>query len=143
MKREIDNEYKLSIEQASAAEQRGDLDGAFSALERAHILGQRYLFRHLYTHWWMLKLGAQREDLGEVFGQIVRLLGTFPAYLVGWVPIGNTGGSNVSAIKPMPLPADIAHLFTEYSVRHGVLKRAALALCFALAGLAMLCIVSV
>jgi Protein of unknown function (DUF3703) len=24
-----------------------------------------------------------------------------------WVPLGNTGGANVSALKPMPIPDDL------------------------------------
>lgn len=138
MRREIANEYKRSIEQANAAEQRSDLDSAFAALERAHILAQRYLFAHIYTHWRMLKVGIKRQDVREMFGQVVRMLAIVPAYLVGWVPMGNTGGSNVSALRPMSLPADIAPLLEDFSVWRDVLKRVVLLLLLLLSGLAAL-----
>lgn len=46
----------------------------------------------------------------EVLGQIVRMIGSAGS-LVGAVPIGNTGRANVSAIKPMPIPSDLARYF--------------------------------
>lgn len=81
---------------------------SFHHLERAHILGQRYFRPHLETHWWMLKIGARRRNVREIFGQCLRLVAVFPASVFGWVPVGNTGGANVSAIKPMPIPNDLA-----------------------------------
>jgi hypothetical protein len=30
-----------------------------------------------------------------------------------WVPEGNTGGANVSAIQPMPIPADLRDLLSR------------------------------
>ncbi|AGW95354.1 hypothetical protein N234_35415 [Ralstonia pickettii DTP0602] len=29
---------------------------------------------------------------------------------LGWLPIGNTGGANVSGFKAMPVPADLQRL---------------------------------
>ena len=60
----------------------------------------------------MLKIGFGRKDIREIFGQIIRMIAVFPASLFGWVPVGNTGGANVSALKPMPIPHDLA-LFLE------------------------------
>lgn len=82
-------------------------DSAFHHLERAHILGQKHLIRHWRSHWWMLKVGLSRHDGREIGGQLLRLVATLPGYVFGWVPVGNTGGANVSAIKPMPIPADL------------------------------------
>jgi len=39
------------------------------------------------------------------------MLAVAPAAIFRWVPIGNTGGANVSALKPMPIPADLAEYF--------------------------------
>jgi hypothetical protein len=99
---------------ASAAYVAGDLDSAFRHLERAHILGQRHTWLHMKSHIGMWHVGWKRRDLREIFGQLSRL---FAALLFSriWVPIGNTGGANVSAFKPMPLPADLQALFDAES----------------------------
>jgi len=91
----------------------------FQRLERAHILGQRHYIPHVINHYWMLKVGLRRRDLREVLGQVLRIIGSAGS-LIGTIPIGNTGGANVSAIKPMPIPADLAHFFNERSVGHSV-----------------------
>ena len=89
-----------------------DYDLCFRHLERAHILGQRSYIPHVKSHLWMLRVGIQQRNLKEIVGQCVRILGSAGS-LIGVVPIGNTGGSNVSAIKPMPIPADLARYFDE------------------------------
>ena len=92
-------------------------------LERAHILGQRFFLTHWSTHWWMLKLGFRRSDRREIRGQIVRLAAVIPGYIFGWVPKGNTGGADVSAIKPMAIPKDLEPLLQDYSVSRDVIVR--------------------
>jgi len=87
----------------------------FERLERAHILGQRHYVPHVINHYWMLKVGLRRRDLREILGQTLRIIGSAGS-LIGAVPVGNTGGANVSPIKPMPIPADLAHFFDERSV---------------------------
>jgi hypothetical protein len=85
---------------------------AFSRLERAHILGQQNTWRHTQVHLWMLRLGWQRRDVREVLGQLLRI----PAALLFskiWVPLGNTGGANVSALQPMPVPEDLAAILSR------------------------------
>lgn len=84
----------------------GDLDGAFAHLERAHILGQRYTLPHVRAHVAMLVIGWRRRDAREIFGQLARILaaGLFSRI---WVPDGNTGGANVSALRRMPIPEDL------------------------------------
>jgi hypothetical protein len=67
---------------------------------------------HVINHYWMLKVGGRRRDVREVLGQILRIIGSVGS-LIGRVPIGNTGGANVSAIKPMPIPPDLAHYFDD------------------------------
>lgn len=81
-----------------------DFDAAFSHLETAHVLGQRQLFWHVRVHAGMLRVGWARKDAREVIGQIWRLLLTPLGHLTGRLPMGNTGGANVSAFAPMPIP---------------------------------------
>ncbi|KNC67762.1 DUF3703 domain-containing protein [Pseudoalteromonas ardens] len=80
---------------------------SFYHLERAHILGQSFIIPHTQSHWWMLKLGFKRYSVREVLGQIARIFASVIFSRI-WVPKGNTGGTNVSPIKPMPIPADLA-----------------------------------
>ena len=112
MKTEIRQAYVAEMTLAQKAYSESQLELCFGHLERAHILGQRFFWPHFFSHWWMLKIGFGRKDIREIFGQIIRMIAVFPASLFGWVPVGNTGGANVSALKPMPIPHDLA-LFLE------------------------------
>ena len=124
MKPLLKREYERSKTLARELEATGDLSSAFIALERAHILGQRYLIPHIHAHLLMLKIGLKQRDVREIFGQLLRIVATIPGYLLGWVPKGNTGGSNVSALKPIPLRADLAPALADYNVWRDVMKRA-------------------
>ncbi|MFT3806965.1 DUF3703 domain-containing protein [Arenimonas sp.] len=86
-----------------------DRDGAFRHLERAHVLSQRHTFWHVRVHLSMLAHGLRHRDHREVFGQISRTLAASLFSRI-WVPPGNTGGANVSAFQPMPLPSDLRAL---------------------------------
>ncbi|WP_416362443.1 DUF3703 domain-containing protein [Phenylobacterium sp. 58.2.17] len=102
----------FAAEAASArlAFARGDLDEAFRRLERAHVLGQPWAGPHSWTHWMMLRVGWRRRDAREVRGQILRLAAGGALSWLGWLPSGNTGGANVSAVLPMALPPDLEEL---------------------------------
>lgn len=91
----------------------GDLDAAFARLERAHVLGQRDTLRHVQSHLWMLRVGWRRRDGHELRGQLLRILAALLFSRV-WVPAGNTGGANVSAVKPMAVPADLRALLDAH-----------------------------
>lgn len=95
-------------------------------LERAHIVGQRYFWCHLITHLWMLRVAYLRQDSREVVGQLTRILAVPLGYVFGWVPVGNTGGANVSPIQPMPIPHDLLSSFVGYSMRRQMLWRVVL-----------------
>lgn len=94
---------------AGACEARGELDRAFGHLERAHILSQRHAFAHAGVHLRMLRLGWKRRDAREVSGQLPRVIAAL-LFSRLWVPHGNTGGANVSAFRPMPVPDDLRPL---------------------------------
>ena len=104
--------FEHEMTQAARARAAGDLARAFAHLERAHILGQRSTWRHLRSHLAMFAIGWMRRDARELFGQVSRL---FAAALFSriWVPLGNTGGANVSALRPMPIPDDLRALLDE------------------------------
>ena len=92
---------------AAIAYRAGDLRTAYTRLEEAHVLGQPYLETHVIVHLWLLRVGVRRRDVREVIGQLARLVLVPFGHLTGRLPAGNTGGSNVSAFQPMPIPADL------------------------------------
>jgi len=98
----FNTEWQLS----AAARRNHDLDTAVAHLERAHILSQRLTILHVRTHFGMLAIGWQRRDGREVFGQFARIVAAALFSRI-WVPVGNTGGANVSATRPMPVPEDL------------------------------------
>lgn len=127
-------QYLIEMDASRDAERAGDLATAIHHIERAHILGQRYLIPHLSTHWRMLALARAQHNGREIRGQIARLIAALPGYVFGWVPVGNTGGANVSAVQPMPIPDDLAPFFKNYSVWTGIAVRIVL---FAAVGIAL------
>jgi hypothetical protein len=95
------------------ARDRGDTIAEWAHLERAHILSQPMARSHLVTHLRMLGAAWRRRDGREIGGQLLRLLLAVPGTLSGRYPVGNTGGADVSAFTPMPIPDDLATLLEE------------------------------
>ena len=93
---------------AASARSRGDLPAEWRHLERAHILSQPKALLHVRTHVAMLAAGIRRHDRREVAGQLLRLVVAGPGSLTGRYPVGNTGGADVNALTPMPIPTDLA-----------------------------------
>ncbi len=91
---------------AGAARDAGDLATAFHHLERAHILGQRSTRLHVRSHIGMLGIAWRRRDAREITGQLTRIVAA-ALFSRLWVPVGNTGGANVTATRPMPVPSDL------------------------------------
>ncbi|SNC65362.1 Protein of unknown function [Hymenobacter gelipurpurascens] len=102
--------FQTELRKAHEAYARQDLTGAFHHLERAHILGQRWSISHTQVHLLMLAHGLRTRNLREILGQLPRIVFGFLGSLVGRVPTGNTGGANVKAEQPMPVPVDLQHL---------------------------------
>ena len=99
------------------ARNRGDNSGEWAHLERAHILSQPMAVAHLRTHFAMLAAGMRRRDRAEVLGQVLRLVVAAPGSWTGRYPVGNTGGANVSALRPMPIPDDLRAILDPTSVK--------------------------
>ena len=113
MKGALRSAYEGELAAAEAAAAAGNADGAFDHLARAHILSQRHTLQHVYIHWMMLRLGASVGAWREVLGQASRIVAAALFSRI-WIPEGNTGRANVSALKPMPIPDDLrAILETE------------------------------
>ena len=106
MRQKLKTAYCLEMDEAIRCYDLNELDSAFYHLERAHILGQSYIIPHTKSHWWMLKVGFKKHNFREVFGQVTRIIASVLFSKI-WVPMGNTGGSNVNPLKPMPIPEDL------------------------------------
>jgi pimeloyl-ACP methyl ester carboxylesterase len=97
---------------ADAREKHGRPLEAFHHLERAHVLGQSSTVEHVRVHVRMLRWSLRRKDAREAFGQVLRIVGAAGKTAFGLVPLGNTGGSNVSPFRTMPIPPDLASLMS-------------------------------
>lgn len=94
----------------AAAQLAPDPAAAFAHLERAHVLSQASTVLHVQVHWHMLRWGVAQRSLREVRGQLLRLVGAATKTALGWVPRGNTGGSNVPPWKPLPVDPQLQQL---------------------------------
>lgn len=115
--RAIRSHVTQELARAALAEDRGDPERAFSHLERAHILGQPSTREHVRVHWAMLRWGLSQRRPREVSGQVFRIIGAATMTAIGLVPIGNTGGSNISAFKQLPVPPDLKELIEQARVQ--------------------------
>jgi hypothetical protein len=98
---------------AGAARDRQDVPEEWRHLERAHVLSQPMAGPHVRTHVAMLGCALRRRDGREVAGQLFRMFVAAPGSWTGRYPVGNTGGSDVSAFREMPIPDDLAKLLGD------------------------------
>lgn len=104
----INTEYTA----AGKAEADGHPAAAFHHLERAHILSQRDTVAHVRSHFRMWTWAWRQRKPRELLGQTTRIVAA-ALFSRLWVPEGNTGGANVSAIRPMPIPDDLRDLLSR------------------------------
>lgn len=107
----FDREISLGSDLMTA----GDLERAFKHLERAHIVGQMFVGAHSKAHWLMLTLEVRRRRAGAVFGQAVRLILGAIGSAVGVVPAGNTGGTDISMFKRLPIAPELQAIIDDSS----------------------------
>ena len=103
LRRSFDQEIVLQTEFSAA----GDLDRAFRHLERAHVIGQAFVRPHAQTHWLMFTLEIRRRRLAAAFGQVLRIVLGIAGSAVGVVPVGNTGGTDISMFKRLPIAPEL------------------------------------
>jgi hypothetical protein len=112
MRVELQQAIELELRLAEAREAEGCPDVAFHHLERAHILSQRHTLAHVRSHLRMWGWAWRQRQPREMLGQTTRIMAAALFSRI-WVPEGNTGGANVSAIQPMPIPADLRDLLSR------------------------------
>lgn len=96
------------IAQAKTFLRCGRYDEAMWHLERAHVLGQRFVAPHVLVHWLMFRVAVGRREPAAALGQLVRIALGAVGSAIGVVPIGNTGGSDVDMFQPLPISPDLA-----------------------------------
>ena len=103
----IKEAFSRELNNAKVLMKKKEYDTSFFHLERAHILGQSFVVQHSISHLYMLKIYLLKREYINSLGQLVRLLLGILGSLVGIIPIGNTGGSNISMFQRMEIPDDI------------------------------------
>lgn len=106
--------FRLELLEAKLAFGKQQYRDSWRHLERAHILGQPYAFEHTRIHWEMLHFALRIKNLREILGQLPRLLFGGVKSFVGHIPLGNTGGADVPALKPMEIPKDLASIIEKH-----------------------------
>jgi hypothetical protein len=106
---DLQTAYRVELDAGYVALESGDLAEAFRRFERAHILGQRRTRLHVRAHVGMLRVARRQGDKRGLLGQLQRIAAAALFSRI-WVPKGNTGGANVSAFKPMPIPEDLQRI---------------------------------
>lgn len=90
-----------------------DAPTSFAFLERAHVLGQASTVEHVRVHWHMLLWALRKRAPREAWGQVFRIVGAATKTAAGLVPTGNTGGSDISPFRRLPLPQDLARIIAR------------------------------
>jgi hypothetical protein len=105
--------WSKEMNAAHTARAAGDAPTEWTHLERAHIVSQPLAGPHVRTHAEMFAAAIRKRDPREIVGQGFRLLVAGPGSITGRYPVGNTGGADVSAFKPMEIPEDLRALLTD------------------------------
>lgn len=101
--------FEQSMASGNAALRAGDMQAAYAAFERAHVIGQPRTGQHLRSHVGFLRWAIRQRDAREFIGQLTRIVAALVFTRI-WLPHGNTGGANVSPFRPMPLSEELAQL---------------------------------
>lgn len=79
MKRVVREHFKTELSKAETAITNYDFETAWTALQRAHLLGQTDAIAHTTVHLRMLKLAFRQRDFKEVATrQLIQTLLAFP-----------------------------------------------------------------
>lgn len=102
--------FDAEITQALTLFATDKIQQGFLHLERAHVIGQMDVVSHVMVHWLMFKAELRRKQMIAAFGQVIRILLGALGSALGRVPVGNTGGSNVSMFKRMPIDPELKNI---------------------------------
>jgi cation diffusion facilitator family transporter len=119
LERQQDDHHQMALHQTliRQAKLARSVNTKWQLLEAAHVAGQTQLKPHLQTHAMMMKLAWQTRDLKELVGQLFRLVLVPIGHVLGRLPLGNPGRSNVNAFRSMAVRPDL--LAVMQSARDG------------------------
>lgn len=103
---------------AQQARIQGDAAIEFTHLENAHVLGQASTYLHTKVHLLMLFWAIRQFNFKEALGQVMRIIGAATKTAVGFIPAGNTGGTNVSPFKVLPVSPKLATIIAKANKTH-------------------------
>ena len=115
MARITDQARALYRQEMAAARTADSTEARWMHLERAHIVSQPDPWLHTRSHVVMLNLALRQHDRGEALGQVVRIVLAAPGSITGRYPEGNTGRAAAGLMARMPVPPDLATVFTQTS----------------------------
>ncbi|MFB2896251.1 DUF3703 domain-containing protein [Aerosakkonemataceae cyanobacterium BLCC-F50] len=111
MKHIVQEHFNAELCRAKIAIAQSDFPTAWTALQRAHILGQRDATSHLIVHWNMLKLAWKQQDFREIVGQIMPTILAVPLTLfMGKFRSFRGGKANIDESEKMSIPEDIQQI---------------------------------
>jgi hypothetical protein len=111
MKAIIWQHFELELARAKSATAEQNFEAAWTALQRAHRLGQRDAIAHTIVHWEMLTLAWRQRDFKEIRGQIMPTLLAFPLTLLfGQLRQLRGGKANPNYADNHSIPEDIRQL---------------------------------
>jgi hypothetical protein len=111
--------FNGEIAQAKRLIASGDLNAAFAHLERAHVVGQAYVRPHVTAHGLMLQVELRRRRPAAVLGQAIRIVLGALGSAVGIVPTGNTGGTDISMFKRLPVETELQNIIAGRAAGEG------------------------
>lgn len=106
------------LELATQARESGNIAAEFQYLENAHVIGQESTYWHVKVHILMFVWAYRNFKPKELLGQAFRIFGAATKTAFGLVPQGNTGGTNVSPFKVMPIKPEFEAIIN--SAKSGV-----------------------
>lgn len=113
MKTNIQEQFKKELCRAKTAIANQD-ETAWTALQRAHILGQTDAISHVISHWNMLKLAWKQRDFQEMAGQLIPTLLAIPlTFLFGQMRSLRGGKANINNSEKMSIPEDIQEILNQ------------------------------
>jgi hypothetical protein len=110
MKPQVQDRFQTELEQAKAAIATQNFDTAWTALQRAHMLGQRDAIAQTVVHWHMLALAWQQQDFKEIKCQLLPVLIAFPLTLLFGKFRTLRGGKANANSQENSIPEDIKQL---------------------------------
>jgi hypothetical protein len=114
MKVIVQEHFNAELCRAKTAITQQDFETAWTALQRAHILGQTDAIAHTIAHWNMLKLAWKQRDFQEVAGQLLPTLSAIPlTLLIGQMRALRGGKANINNSGKISIPEDIQKILNQ------------------------------